>query len=142
MFVMVNIASLGISCIVTFTVLHYRDNTMGSERQRLPHDQYVKTRNEKLNTTRLQRISYLMYIIYLKSMYFCTKCYTCDVGSHLAVKPVLLTNIYHVQNIESQTSLLRKSEESFDTAIVKKLRKFQLWEKKLSYKVKNVYGSA
>ena len=66
MFVMVNIASLGISCIVTFTVLHYRDNTMGSERQRIPNGQYVKTRNEKLNTTTLQTISYLMYIIYLK----------------------------------------------------------------------------
>ena len=31
----------------------------------------------------------------------------------------------HAQNIGTQKSLLRKSEESFDTGIVKKFRKFQ-----------------
>ena len=39
----------------------------------------------------------------------------------------------HAQNIETQIFLLRKSRESFDTGIVKKLRKFQYWPKKVSY---------
>jgi len=42
-------------------------------------------------------------------------------------------------NITTQKNLLRKCSESFDTEIVKKLRKFQHWAKKVSYKIKNVY---
>ena len=36
----------------------------------------------------------------------------------------------HAQNIGSQKFALRKPSESFDTGIVKKLRKFQYWTKK------------
>ena len=45
----------------------------------------------------------------------------------------------HAQNIEIQHFLLRKSQESFDIGIAKNLRKFQFWEKKISYE-KNEYS--
>ena len=40
----------------------------------------------------------------------------------------------HAQNTGTQKFLLRKSEERFDTGIVKKVRKFQFWAKKPSDK--------
>ena len=36
----------------------------------------------------------------------------------------------HAQNIGTEKSVLKKSEESFDTGIVKKVRKFQYRAKK------------
>ena len=39
-----------------FAIQHCRDDTMGSERQWLPHGQYEKTRNVKLTTTTQQAI--------------------------------------------------------------------------------------
>ena len=41
----------------------------------------------------------------------------------------LFSNV-HAQDIGTQTFLLRKSYESFDAVIAKKLRKFQYWVKK------------
>ena len=40
----------------------------------------------------------------------------------------------HAQDIRTRKFLLRKSLEGFGTEIMKKLRKFQYWAKKLSYK--------
>ena len=40
----------------------------------------------------------------------------------------------HVQSNGTKKFLLRKSLESFDTGIVKKVRRFQYWKKKLSYR--------
>ena len=88
------------------------------------------------------------------AIYLCTKCYVCYIDCPLTVSLLLFAKIHHrfkctwsfslssnahAQNIGTRTVLLRKSEESFDAAIVKILRKLQYWAKKHSHKGNDVY---
>ena len=51
LFIKSNTTNLTFYYTVLITTQYYRDDTMGSERQWLPHGQHEKTRNVNLNTT-------------------------------------------------------------------------------------------
>ena len=75
----------------------------------------------------------------------CTKCHVCNGGCPQIVYLLLLTNMYyhfksrwsfslssnvHAQNTGTQKFLLGKPQQSFDTGLDKKFRKFQYWANK------------